>query len=157
MTGSFLSGCFLSTSRAGGVVQEPAASTRSTLLPAAPVFHPGGLASGILPKSSRWLLTARTFRDEPITAAEVLPPQREAGMLSHPANRAFEPLRDPDHATSAILFLSGMALFLASSVLGMLSTPPQQPDLPAPTTNSAPVLPVLIASPCAPLSRRTPA
>lgn len=100
---------------------------------------------------------ARTIRDEPISAAGVLPPQREAGMLPHPANRAFEPLRDPDHASAAILFLSGMALLLASSVLGMLSTPPRQPDLPAPTADSAPVLPVLITSPCMTAPPRTPA
>lgn len=155
MTGVILAGRFLSASPSTIVVLEPAPPARNPLRPPPPAFHHGALASGLLPRTSRWLLSSRTYRDEPISAVAVLPVPRVAGMPSRQPMRAFEPLRDPSHAPSTILFLGGAAMFLASFLLGMLSAAPRQPDLPPPGQNAAPVLPALITSPCFPVTQRT--
>lgn len=157
MTALFLSGDLLSPSRSGGAQPGPALEKRYRGQPPLPTLTQSGVAAGLLPRASRWLLFSRTSRDEAISASTVLPPQREAGMPSGRASRAFAPLRDPDHRFSAIMFLGGMVLFLSSFVLGMLSEPPAQPHLPQPGLDPSPLLPVLITSPCLPAPPRSTA
>lgn len=147
LTRFFLSGGFLTTRPSAIPAAEPTRSTRSQLLPALPASSQGDVAAGLLPRDSRWLLSARTRRDEPLSATDVLPPQREPGMPIRRPLRAFEPLLDPDHLSATVLFLSGSVLFLASFLLGMISSPLPQPDLRPPGTDSAPLLPALITSP----------
>lgn len=157
LTPLFLSGGFFASHHSALSAPEPASSLRGLLLPQAPPMTQGPLASGLLPRHSRWLLSARTSNDEPLSAAAILPRFNEPGRTVSRPSRAFEPLRDPEHLSSTILFLTGSVMFLASFLLGMLSGPPPQPDLPPPGPGSAPLLPVIITSPCLPLPPRSPA
>lgn len=119
----------------------PERASHLLLLPLAPQFRLSALASGLLPRGSRWLLSSRTYRDEPICAFTVLPRPRKAGMPPREQIHAFAVLRTPGNSSSAILFLSAGTLFLASTLLGMLGELRPVPDH----------LPPLLASPCLPL------
>jgi hypothetical protein len=113
------------------------------------------MAHGLLPRSSRWLRTARTHRDEPLTVRTIFPDPREMGMPIRKRMRAFELILGPDSSHAALMFLSGLALFLFSSVLGITALSPRDPVVPAPSqTGQRPLLPMLLAHPKCPVTGR---
>ncbi|MBI4890833.1 MAG: hypothetical protein HY821_09440 [Acidobacteria bacterium] len=106
------------------------------------------IAAGLLPRSSRWLFSARTRDDQPLTVEAILPHPRTLGMPARRTAHPFGLLRGEHHADAALLFLAGTALFLFSAVLGIAHAAPSDPVLPPrPASNQPPLLPMIVASP----------
>ncbi len=159
-----LSGCIRPSPLSGYFLHEPLSeriSPNYLVAPALPVSRgltreqlgtgrlvPHKLAAGLLPRSSRWLLTARTREDGPVTVETILREPRTMGTPVRRSRRPFGLLHGTEHVEAALLFLAGTALFLTSVVLGTAHASPLDPVLPPkPASRQAPLLPALVASP----------
>lgn len=114
------------------------------------------LAEEMLGPAANSLLLVLRLEGRDLSYETLMQPARTLRLLKPLRNRALlRRLADPDFLQVAAMFVAGVTLFLASTVLGLAARGPSDPILPPnPESGQGQHLPSLLVSPFNPLGNR---